>query len=59
MKDPSKTIPFMSYGDAKKCDQSDFPYLAQKRISTMLINFTLTTTANTDSEGKSSTSKYP
>ena len=47
---PLKTLPLLSYGDAKKCDQSDLPNFAQKNISNTLTNFTLVTTATTDSD---------
>ena len=60
MKNPPKTLLFLLYGDAtKNCYQSDFPHLAQKHIPTTLTNFTLATTAATDSEWKFSTSEYP
>ena len=59
IKNPPKTLPFWSYGDAKKCDQSDCPHLAHKHISTTHINITLSTTAATDSKCKFPGSEYP
>ena len=36
-KNPPKTLPFLSYGDAtKKSNQSDDPHIAYKHISTTL-----------------------
>ena len=50
MKKKSKTLHFLFYGDTKKYNQSDFPHLAKKHISTTLTNFTITTNATTNSD---------
>ena len=50
MNNPLKTPTLLSYGDAKKFDQSYFPHIAKKHISTVLTDFTVTTNATTNSE---------
>ena len=59
-KNPPKTLPLFLYGDVTKNAVNQIAQILHRSTSQpQLQNFTLAATAYTDSECKSSTSKYP